>query len=54
MRGLAVVALFLALALGIAGCVETVRCPAGQIFDEGGDCVPIPDGGPDAGPDGGA
>jgi len=37
-----------------AGCAETVRCPDGQIFDEAGECVQIPDAGVDAGPaDGG-
>lgn len=32
----------------LAGCAETVRCPDGQIFDDDGACVPIPDGGPQA------
>lgn len=43
--------LWLALALG--GCPETVRCPDGQVFDDDGACVPIPDAGPegDAGSD---
>lgn len=31
--------------LALAGCSETVRCPDGQIFDEDGACVDIPDGG---------
>lgn len=35
----------------LTACAETVRCPDGEIFDENGACVPIPDGGPgDAGP----
>jgi len=33
-----------------AGCAETVRCPDGQVFDDDGECAPIPDAGPgDAG-----
>lgn len=40
-------ALVLALALlGLAGCAETVRCPEGEIFGDGGACVAIPDAGP--------
>ena len=44
-------ALFLSMmVLGVcAGCAETVRCPDGQVFDEMGECVPIPDAGADAG-----
>lgn len=41
--------LWIGLALSVGGCVETVRCPDGQIFDERGDCAAIPDGGPDGG-----
>lgn len=38
-----------------AGCVETVRCPEGEIFDERGECIAIPDAGTDAGsPDAGS
>lgn len=38
-----------------AGCVETVRCPEGEIFDERGECIAIPDAGTDASsPDGGS
>ena len=36
----------------LAGCAETVRCADGEIFDDDGSCVPIPDAGPDE--DGGA
>lgn len=37
---------WIALALLVlAGCAETVRCPEGQVFDEAGACVPIPDAG---------
>ncbi len=48
----------LVVALLVAGCAETVRCPDGEVFDEDGECVPIPDAGPedagsDAGSDGG-
>ncbi|HJL18069.1 MAG TPA: hypothetical protein RMH99_20565 [Sandaracinaceae bacterium LLY-WYZ-13_1] len=46
----------LVLAGLLGGCAETVRCPEGEIFDEAGECVSIPDGGPptDGGaPDGG-
>ncbi len=30
----------------VAGCAETVRCPEGRIFADGGACVSIPDAGP--------
>lgn len=50
MRALGLVAL-LALA---TGCAETVRCPDGEIFDERGECAPIPDAGPGPGTDAGA
>ncbi|MBX3270899.1 MAG: hypothetical protein KF729_11605 [Sandaracinaceae bacterium] len=43
--------LLIALFVLVAGCVETVRCPDGEIFDARGECVPIPDAGADAGPD---
>lgn len=44
---------WMVLALAVAGCTETVRCPDGQIFDAMGACVDIPDSGPrpDAGAD---
>jgi hypothetical protein len=29
--------------LASVSCAETVRCPDGEVFDEDGDCVPIPD-----------
>ncbi len=35
------------------GCAETVRCPDGEVFDERGECVPIPDAGTSPGPDAG-
>jgi len=36
-------------AILLAGCAETVRCPDGRIFDDHGECVEIPDAGPDGG-----
>ncbi len=39
------------LAAVATGCVETVRCPDGEFFGDGGGCVQIPDAGP---PDAGA
>ena len=38
----------LALVLLLSACAETQRCPDGQIFDDAGRCVPIPDAGPEA------
>ncbi|MCB9591278.1 MAG: hypothetical protein H6719_00990 [Sandaracinaceae bacterium] len=35
------------------GCAETVRCDDGEVFDDGGECGPIPDAGVDAGNDAG-
>lgn len=37
---------WLLLALLLTGCAETVRCPDGQVFDDDGACVDIPDAGP--------
>ncbi|MFK7990920.1 MAG: hypothetical protein AB8I08_33175 [Sandaracinaceae bacterium] len=36
----------------LGGCPETVRCDDGEVFDEDGECGPIPDAGDsrDAGP----
>ncbi len=58
MRRAPMLATWLAVLLACAaaaGCVETVRCPDGEIFDERGECIAIPDAGTDAGsPDGGS
>ena len=40
--------ILLATALA-TGCAETVRCPDGEVFGESGECVDIPDAGPDGG-----
>ena len=35
----------LLMTLGLYSCAETVRCPEGEVFDETGRCIPIPDAG---------
>lgn len=36
---------FLLIAFGLYSCAETVRCPEGEVFDETGRCIAIPDAG---------